>query len=245
MGRLILVLWLCVCVPRVAFAADEPDAETEERARALFVEGTRLYESGRYEEAVEAFRIAHTLSGRPLLLFNMASALERVGRWDEALEALETYMKTAPLDELESLDSRIQQIRVRIEERDAELAESVEPAMVQEEAVTGSRVSVLPVVLFGTSAAGLGVGTAFSLKALGARNAWKSDCADAAGATVCPESAISDWQRDNRSSAVADIGWGVGLSALGVGLVVTLGGSGSSDLRVGVNPNGLNVGGRW
>ncbi len=75
-------LWLALAVAR----ADEPlSVEDEERARQLFVHGQERYDQ--------------------------ASALERLGRWDEALEALEQYRDDARPEELETLERRITSLR--------------------------------------------------------------------------------------------------------------------------------------
>ena len=106
--------------------------DSDERAKALYQEGTRLYEQGLYEEAVAAFKIAYSLSRRPLLLYNMAQAMERIGQWDEALEALVDYKTDAPPEELDTLNSRIDALQARIDERDAEQAANTpEPVVVQ------------------------------------------------------------------------------------------------------------------
>ena len=60
-----------------------------------------------------------------------------------------------------------------------------------------------------------------------------------------PASAEEPWRQDYRDSLVADIGWGVGLGALGAGLVVTLGPKKDPDVVVRPELGGLSVRGRW
>lgn len=242
MGRLAALAIAALTPLTVAVAQDAVDESTDARAKALFEEGTRLYESGRYEEAAEAFRIAYTLSGRPLLLFNMASALERIGRYEEALEALEGYLPHAPPDEVMALESRIQLMRTRVEEAPTDPPdEAPTPA----EPVQREPLPLLPVALFATSGVGGLVGTVYTVRALNGRSQWKGLCTTSDGGQLCPVSAEDPWRRDNRNSLVADIGWGVGLGALGAGLVVTLGPKKDSDVVVRPEWGGLSVRGRW
>ena len=240
--------WICGVGLLLASPSFAQEENPEERAKAMFEEGGRLYEAGQYEEAVQAFQIAYSLSPKPLLLYNMVAPLERLGRWDEALEALTTYAETAPEDEQDSLQSRITSLRIRISDRDnASAAPAPEPE--PEPAVVATvepekRGNPLAVALFGVGAAGAGVGGVFTATALGARGQWRSSCVDAAGEVLCPEDAQSAWKRDNAHSLVADIGWVVGLAGVGGGVAVTFGG-GASDVTLQVAPTGLRVGGRW
>ena len=211
--------------------------DSDERAKALYDEGTRLYEAGQYEEAVEVFQIAYSLSERPLLLFNLAHALERLGRWEEARDALEQYRGVAPESDWETLDSRIRELEERIAARPA--AESETVAVIEDPGKTGPPVGAY--VLLGTGAAGLGVGTVFTMRALSARSEWQDACADGA---ACPAGAAEAWQRDNRSSLVADIAWGIGAVGVVGGVALSLG-SGSADLTLAARPGAVRIGGRF
>ena len=236
-----------VCMA-LAFGAASPafaqgaDDDSDQRARVLYEEGTRLYEGGLYEEAVEAFKIAYALSRRPLLLYNMAQTMERIGQWDEALAALVDYRDEAPPEEMETLDSRISALQARIDEREAEKAANTpEPVVVQ-----APRRGPPPGAwaLFATGGVGVGVGSVFTARALGARSEWAALCVDGADGLVCPSTATDLHKRDNTSSVVADVGWVVGVLGVGTGVVVTLGGR-SSDLTVAAGPRGIRLGGRW
>src|SRR5260221_8216145 len=78
----------------VAFAplAWTPRADAQKtddrRAHDLFVKGDAAYAEARYEDALASFREAYELSGRPQLLFNIANALERLGKLPEAVDNL-------------------------------------------------------------------------------------------------------------------------------------------------------------
>ena len=77
-SRLGLVL---VTVLVASFATPVPPVHAqansdEVRAKELYRNGERLYEEGLYEDAVVAWERAYELSERPLLLYNIANALE-------------------------------------------------------------------------------------------------------------------------------------------------------------------------
>lgn len=84
--------------PPAPAPASQPgiDPQIDREARQLFLAGEAAYDSGRYEAALEYFTRAHALSGRPGLLFNIASVSERLRRDDEALGAYEQYLRELP-----------------------------------------------------------------------------------------------------------------------------------------------------
>ena len=235
-----IVLWLGLLCAQGALGQEIDDPE--ERARALFEEGGRLYETGQYEEAVQAFQIAYSLSPMPLLLYNMVAPLERLGRWDEALEALKTYASTAPEEEQKSLASRIEALEARIRDREEQVELPVSAPVQVESPRKGNPAAI---ALFGVGVAGVGVGSVFTATTHSARSQWTSECADGPSGLLCPDSSRAAWQRDNTHGAIADIGWVVGLGGLGGGLLVVLGGDKGSDVQMSLGPGHLTVGGRW
>ena len=66
------------------------------------------------DEMIEAFRDAYALSKRPLLLFNLANAYERVGRYAKALESLRGYDPHALPDERDGISRRILNAESRV-----------------------------------------------------------------------------------------------------------------------------------
>lgn len=111
------MLLMCALATTPALAQGAPpeadQAAKDERARKLYAVGVEFYEAGRYEAAVEAFEEAYRLSGRHVLLQNIASAQERQGKLDEAISALEKYLPHAPEDKQVALQRRIQAIKDR------------------------------------------------------------------------------------------------------------------------------------
>ncbi|UJR81862.1 tetratricopeptide repeat protein [Sandaracinus amylolyticus] len=104
------------------------DPRLDEEARQLFLAGQTAYDAGRYEAALDYFTRAHALSGRPGLLFNIASASERLRRDDEALRAYEEYLRVMPdASNREFAEQRIAFLREQIA-ADARLRQAAQRA---------------------------------------------------------------------------------------------------------------------
>lgn len=235
----------------LALGQSSPEApEGDSRARELYENGVILYNEGRYEDAVVAWDEAYRLSGRPLLLFNMANAEERLGRYQEALDHLNRYRAFASEDERETLDRRITNLERRLAETTPATLPAVPPptttAPPPEE--DNGRFPVVPVVLFGVGGLGLGTGTIAGVTALGARSDARALCVDAASGLYCPTDASAALQKDKTASLIADIGWVVGVLGVAGGVVtvaVPLDGGGALQSTLSLGPSGLLWGGRF
>lgn len=75
-----------VSAPAPVHAQDEEAA----RARAAFDRGTRRFTARRYEQALDAFQEAYSITPHPAVLFNIASCYDKLGR---ATEAVNTYFR--------------------------------------------------------------------------------------------------------------------------------------------------------
>jgi tetratricopeptide (TPR) repeat protein len=95
-------------------------AANDQRARELFQKGDTAYAEGRYEEALAAFSEAYELSGRAQLLFNVSNALERLGRYQEAVDALEKYLASGKAKERDVVQKRLANLKKRVEEQKKE-----------------------------------------------------------------------------------------------------------------------------
>lgn len=235
---LVLILALALGAGPVS-AQTRPDPN-EERAKELYQNGALLYEEGRYEDAIIAWQEAYRLSEKAQLLYNIANAQERIGRYQDALDTLSRYRAYAAADEREALDRRIRNLERRLDESTATPATPATtttptptpvatPAPVSPPPTAPAEdkrgVRVLPIALYGVGAVGLGVGGVFALSARGARAEANELCVDAAGGLLCPDSAADALARDARSSTLADIGFGVGAAGvLGGTLTLLLGG---------------------
>ena len=220
-----------VGAPSLARAEDPNEA----RAKELFENGARLYEEGQYDNAVMAWQAAYQLSPRPLLLFNMANAYERLGRYQEAYDYLNRYRALAPTEERETLERRISNIEKRIaevRERAASDKPDVDPLL----DATGSRITVtsstnqgsdgpnpLGIGLIAGGGAAVGIGAVLGGLALRERASASALCVDGGGgALLCPNTAQAHILSDKRFSAAGDILMIAGGAALGAGLIVLI-----------------------
>lgn len=262
-GLLLVVAWPSLAMAQ-GTSASSPTETTEARAKELYENGAVLYDEGRYEDAIVAWQEAHRLSGRPALLFNIANAQERLGRWKDAYDTLNLYRAYAPAEEREALNRRIINLEGRIKEMEAQAAQPAAPTQPPPDtSVTPSTppptatpdkdpFPVAAVALYGLGAASLVTGTVFGLQARGARSDAASQCVDTgatddAGAPVvyCDAAAADPLARDRTASLVADICFAVGgLSLVGGTTALLLEGDGWW-VRTRVVPGGLALDGRF
>jgi tetratricopeptide (TPR) repeat protein len=94
-GGLGLAAFLVVAAAAGA-EAQGADESSDAEARALFNAGQVAYADARFEAALDYFQRAYELSGRAGLLFNVASAAERVRKDELALQAYRKYLEALP-----------------------------------------------------------------------------------------------------------------------------------------------------
>ncbi len=217
---LLVTLGLAAGTP--AQAQEEPESADVERAKELYFKSLEYYQQARYDEAVEALQEAYALAARPNLLYNMASPLERLGRWEEALDALKRYRPDAEPEEIDAIDRRIANLELKVAQERAD-KEALEAAKNQPPPPTKTGPPVAAYALIGTGIVGIGSGTLFTARALSARSDWTGQCVDG-DARLCPASASDAVKRDRTSSVIADVSWVLGVGATGAGLAIALGG---------------------
>jgi hypothetical protein len=108
--RSLVVFALC------AFAAV---AQAQSDAKTLFLEGEQAYQQGDYENAIAKWKAAYALDARPLILYNLGGAYERLGKSADALEAFEKYLATAPDDDRTrraEVSAKAERIRARLKD---------------------------------------------------------------------------------------------------------------------------------
>ena len=82
----------------------------DEEARALFQAGRAAFTDGRFGDALDYFRRSHEISGRPVLLFNVGTAADRLRMNQEALAAFRSYLEALP----EATNRREVEARIRV-----------------------------------------------------------------------------------------------------------------------------------
>lgn len=240
---------LCVCTlfwcttSLHAAAQDEgsPDPEAQdaepsrnELARDAYEEGSTHFEAERYEEALEAFQRSYDYERLPALLFNMASALDRLGRPEQAIARYEAYL--VAMEE----DANAPYVRSRIRLLQAELSETSPEARAEDQEEGGEAVSeeavqapvptdgpsrVGPIVLFAVGAAALATALGTGLRA----RSLDSDVREQCDGNVCPAGVESDSQRVTRLARTTDAMAGVAGAALLSGVLWWLLSGGDDD----------------
>jgi hypothetical protein len=97
-------------------------------ARQHFLAGQNYYTQGRYEKAIEEFEEAYRLDPRPLLLFNISQAWEKMGDLAKSLDFLKRFLEAEPdnddrttlLSKVANLESRIAAQGIKITCAEAE-----------------------------------------------------------------------------------------------------------------------------
>lgn len=85
-------------------AAGTASAQVDPRAE--FERGQAAYRLGDYDRAIEAWQRAYDADPQPLLLYNLSQAYERLGRLQEAVDALDRYLANAAPNDPRQADAR-------------------------------------------------------------------------------------------------------------------------------------------
>ena len=125
-ARLMTVLWLVLLASVGASAARADDLEA---AKAHYKAGESYYDQASYADALKEFQEAYRLSGRPALLYNVARCMEQLGRFDDAITALEKYLRADPkAKDRVTIEQRIVNLKARRDEQRARAAAPASPA---------------------------------------------------------------------------------------------------------------------
>ncbi len=160
-------------------AAADPRVPSAERAAngqaiALYRQGTKAYDEGRFQDAADLLTRAYALRAEPILLFNLARAYEGLGAVDKAIDAYKRYLARDPdasdrrsieqrlatlqkqVDDRQALERQRDEERARVEQarREAELARRA----TEREEERRRRPSAVPWIVAGVGVAGLGAG---------------------------------------------------------------------------------------
>ena len=115
----------------------------DERARVHFQAGRSYYDEGSYDRALSEFERAYELSQRHMMLLNISSSHERLGRLDGAVESLTRYLELVPdTADRAVLERRLANLRRRLEAQQAASAPPTNPAATT---ATGDPATAAPV----------------------------------------------------------------------------------------------------
>jgi hypothetical protein len=123
-GALPILASFAMLAPAFSVEAQTASATQRARARALFGQGVVFARDGEWEQAVDRFSRTMELTPSPVVAYNLASALESVGRIVEACEHLRSIERFEHVDEQLAAEARA--LLTTIEPRVARLVVEVE-----------------------------------------------------------------------------------------------------------------------
>lgn len=215
-------------------------SDDDQRARMHFQSGRSYFQDGAYDRALDEFSRAYELSGRDVLLINMANCNERLGRPRVAVGNLQAYLEAQPdAPDRATIDRRIANLERLADEQDARLAAATaatapattaavteepaadpaidEPVAIEatEEAIEeGGRNMLGPIIGFSTAGVGAVMMITFGALALSEQNSLEESC----GATgSCTDDQV---KKVDNYALVADIGLGLAVAGAAVGVVL-------------------------
>jgi hypothetical protein len=97
-------LALSSTLPCVGFAQEKPpekpvESEATALAKKLFVDGQKEFKKSNYKKAIELWEKAYEAEQRPLLLYNISLAYERLGDKEMAVAYAQRYIDAQPQDD--------------------------------------------------------------------------------------------------------------------------------------------------
>ncbi len=132
---------------------EPPRVSRDDEAREAFLVGRDAYENGDFELALAQFQTSYAASGRPEILYNIATALDRLGRFEEALEYFGRYIEALPdADNHEFVRARMGVLRDLIDSRAAQERARAEAERQANEAAEPPSI-IPPIAVAGTGAA--------------------------------------------------------------------------------------------
>jgi hypothetical protein len=124
----VLTLGLAATAPPSASAEQSPTAAQLDAAKKAFGEGKKLFDKGKFADAVEKFKESYRLSKNPLLLYNIALTFEKLSASDMALFYYRKFLAEAPADAAQRPDV---ERSVAVLEQEFRATAEVEPPAVE------------------------------------------------------------------------------------------------------------------
>jgi tetratricopeptide (TPR) repeat protein len=90
--RLLLVLFVTLLAARVAYAED-PSTKS---AKRHFDRGQKLFNLGKFDEALDEYQQAYEAKEIPAILFNIGQCYRNLGDYDAAVFSFKKYLKLEP-----------------------------------------------------------------------------------------------------------------------------------------------------
>ncbi|MEC7523325.1 MAG: hypothetical protein VYE22_25825 [Myxococcota bacterium] len=204
--------------------AAPPGEESE--ARALFEAGQSAFRDGRFEAALDRWQAAYALAHYPELLYNIATALDRLGRMEEAAARYRDFLEENPEAEnrnyvrrrVEVIEAHLQ-AQARHEEAapipalDPDAAPLEAPR--EPRATTTAGPPAAPIVLFSIAGAALAAGVVTAVLANDQYETLQASCPGGA----CPQDAGGDLETLRALGITTDVLLGVAAASAAAALV--------------------------
>jgi tetratricopeptide (TPR) repeat protein len=224
-------LGVVAIAPGVHAQAAPLSAQAKSDFKKYVDDAVAAYKAKDYKKAIEGFEKAHAIDPKVNLVFNIAKCHEALGENTEAIAKYTEFADTPGAD-APSRAKALETAKALQEIEDAKKPKPPEPKKNENNNGGGNNVnpppppraepparSPLPWIMFGTGAAFGVAGGVFALLASGARSDVRSNCKDAPAGYLCNAAAETPISRDGTFSLLADIGFGVGIVAVGIGVV--------------------------
>ncbi len=208
---------LFVSLPLDASAQEE--SSNDGAARVHYDAGRLYYDAERYDEALREFQEAYRLSPRPALLYNQASALDRLERVEEAIALYQLYVDTDQDSPLRpEILERIAALRTAQNTSADEGSTSPEVTEPGEPESNGHRSGpTWAWVNFGVGGALMAAAITTGVLALGVHGDLTEECGEG---TPCPAHLESDISRGERLTLITDILGALALIATAAGVTL-------------------------
>ncbi len=211
MVRALGLVAAAVCA--VGVLGSPASVEAQDRARLHFEAGASYYEAGDYEDALREFTRSYELSHEPKLFYNFSLCHAQLGRYEQAAEDLERYLReVSEIENRGNLERRL----INLRERASDDGEGGGDARPEDELETGEAdegLSISPVAIAGFAAAGAGAVMlgVFGGLALGEQSDLDAD--------PCSATRTCDASGLRTKAILADVGLGLLVAGAVVGTV--------------------------
>lgn len=116
----LLALSLAVLLPTLARADLPTGEEANRQAREAFAIGSRAFDLGKWDQAIQAWQHGYELKPDPTFLYNIAQAERLAERYDKALFFYHSYLRNAPeAKNRAEVEQRIARIEVLVRQKKA------------------------------------------------------------------------------------------------------------------------------
>ena len=200
------------------FASAQEENPEYAKAKQAYVYGTQLFEEGDYMGAIQAFDRAYSITQKYEILFNIALAYQFSGDLETAKETFIEYQRVAPTSQWNEAQTRIENIEALLAKKQKAALETKPEPLPPETPKSFSMPKSALYSLWGLGAVGLTSGAYFGVQQSQSQTIIDAYCIE----TICKRDAQEALVNQKSQALYSDIGWGVGLVAVGSALWFTM-----------------------